>query len=242
VSEPLQALIRYRLERAQKSLNDARLLADAESWNTCVTRPPTGVQCPHNLAEELCGMTVKQSRILMEEVTDLLELNEARAQDERFEHNWAWFEAHAAEIYAAHRGKCVCIAGGELFVADTPEEALALASAAHPDDNGRFTRLIPQERMPRVYADQWHVAWCDDGLIRPVIHAEIQARDGSWIKAPLLLDTGADRTVFSTDILTALRLQPVVAETRLGGVGGVASAILVETRIRLTYENHKTSQ
>jgi hypothetical protein len=82
----------------------------------------------------------------------------------------------------------------------------------------------------------WHV--CDDGIIRPVIRAEIQAHDGSWVKAPLLLDTGADRTVFSTDILTALRLQPVVAETRLGGVGGVASAIIVETRIRLTHENN----
>ena len=38
MSEPLEALIRYRLERAQESLNDARVLADAESWNTCVNR------------------------------------------------------------------------------------------------------------------------------------------------------------------------------------------------------------
>ena len=38
MSEPLEALIRYRLERAQESLADARLLADAESWNTCVNR------------------------------------------------------------------------------------------------------------------------------------------------------------------------------------------------------------
>ena len=38
MSEPLEALIRYRLERAQESLDDARLLADAESWNTCVNR------------------------------------------------------------------------------------------------------------------------------------------------------------------------------------------------------------
>jgi len=38
LSEPLEALIRYRLERAQESLADARLLADAESWNTCVNR------------------------------------------------------------------------------------------------------------------------------------------------------------------------------------------------------------
>ena len=82
----------------------------------------------------------------MEEVTDPVELNKAWAQDERFERNWAWFEAHAAEIYAAHRGKCICIAGAELFVADTPEEAPAVAIAAQPDDNGRFTRLIPHEK------------------------------------------------------------------------------------------------
>ena len=38
MSEPLEALIRYRLERAQESLADARLLADVASWNTCVNR------------------------------------------------------------------------------------------------------------------------------------------------------------------------------------------------------------
>ena len=58
----------------------------------------------------------------------------------------------------------------------------------------------------------WHM--CDDGIIRPVMPVEIQARDGSWVKAPLLVDTGADRTVFSTDILQALRLQPVGAESQ----------------------------
>ena len=98
-------------------------------------------------------MTMKQPPIIMEEVTDPVELQKAREQDERFERNWAWFEAHAAEIYAQHRGKCICIAGEELFVADTPEEALALAVSAHPNDDSRFTRLIPQEKIARIYAD-----------------------------------------------------------------------------------------
>ncbi|MDH3599122.1 MAG: hypothetical protein OEU26_05720 [Candidatus Tectomicrobia bacterium] len=103
-------------------------------------------------------MTIKQPQIVMEEVSDPDELEQARAQDARFARNWAWFEVHAADIYATHRGKCICIAGEELFVADTPEEALTLAMAAHPNDDGRFTRLIPLERMPRVYADQRCVA------------------------------------------------------------------------------------
>jgi hypothetical protein len=94
----------------------------------------------------------------MEEMLDPVELQKARAQDERFERNWVWCEAHATEIYAAHRGKCICVAGEELFAADTLEEALAMAISAHPDDDGRFTRLIPQENIARIYADQWHVA------------------------------------------------------------------------------------
>ena len=82
----------------------------------------------------------------------------------------------------------------------------------------------------------WHV--CDDGVIRPVMRGEIQARDGSWVKAPFLLDTGADRTVLSADILPALYFQPVTTESHLGGVGGVVHATVIETRIRLTRENN----
>jgi hypothetical protein len=103
-------------------------------------------------------MISKSSPIVLEEVTDPQELQKARAQDARFARNWAWFEAHAAEIYATHRGKCICVAGEEVFVANTPEEVLAKAITAHPEDNGRFTRLIPEERLARVYADQWHMA------------------------------------------------------------------------------------
>lgn len=38
MTEPLETLIHYRLERAQESLEDARLLAAADRWNACVNR------------------------------------------------------------------------------------------------------------------------------------------------------------------------------------------------------------
>ena len=91
--------------------------------------------------------------IVMEEVTDPVELAKARAQRERFDRNAAWLQAHASEVYPRYRGKCICIAGEELFVADTPEEAWALALAAHPDDDGRFMRYIPREKLARIYAN-----------------------------------------------------------------------------------------
>jgi hypothetical protein len=96
-------------------------------------------------------MTVaNQNSISMNAVTDPAELERARAQDERFERNWAWFDAHAAEIYHKYRGKCICIAEQELFVADTIQEVLALAGAAHPGDDGRFTRYIPREHYYKI--------------------------------------------------------------------------------------------
>jgi hypothetical protein len=91
--------------------------------------------------------------LVMEEITDIAELAKARAQRERFDRNTAWLQANATEVYRNYRGKCICVAGEELFAADTPEQALALATTAHPDDDGRFLRYIPGEKLDRVYAN-----------------------------------------------------------------------------------------
>jgi len=90
----------------------------------------------------------------MREVTDAAERAKARRQREQFDRNSAWLQAHVSEIYAEHRGKCICIAGGQLFVADTAKEAIAQATAAHPDDEGWFRRYIPKEKAARIYCRQ----------------------------------------------------------------------------------------
>ena len=99
-------------------------------------------------------MTNKAPAVMMEEVTDPQQLAEARARRARFDRNEAWLQTHVAEIYRCHRGKYVCIAGEELFVADTPDTADASGKSAHPEDDGRFVRYIPKEKLPRVYANQ----------------------------------------------------------------------------------------
>ena len=81
---------------------------------------------------------------------------------------------------------------------------------------------------------QW--LWCDDGIVRPAIRGEILADDGSWKTFEFLVDTGADRTVFSAATLAKLSLQPVTAEEGISGLGGRAASVLVETQIRLTRE------
>jgi hypothetical protein len=89
--------------------------------------------------------------ITMEVISDPVEVAQARVRQQRFERNWDWLEAHASEVYS-HRGKYICIAGQQLFVGDTVQEVLAQARAAHPEDDGRFTRYIPKERGARIYA------------------------------------------------------------------------------------------
>jgi hypothetical protein len=98
-------------------------------------------------------MADQQVPITIVEVTDSDEIAKARAQDERFARNSAWLQMHATEIYTQYRGKCICIAGEELFIADTPEETLRQARAAHPEEDGSILiRYIPREKVSRIYA------------------------------------------------------------------------------------------
>ena len=76
-----------------------------------------------------------------------------------------------------------------------------------------------------------------DGIVRPIVWAEVLGADGAWIKVPFLLDTGADRTVISAGVLHLLNLQGVQPLDRIGGVGGIVNSVDVATRIRLTRDD-----
>jgi len=91
--------------------------------------------------------------LIMEEVTDPVELASGKERRERFDRNVGWLQARAQEVYSQHRGLHICVAGEELFVAGTAAEALAQARDAHPEDDGLFLRYIPREKVARIYAD-----------------------------------------------------------------------------------------
>ncbi len=100
-------------------------------------------------------MALQPIQITMEEMTDPEEIARAQAQWAQADRNSAWLEAHATEIYRTYRGKFIVVAGEELFVGDTWEEADALAQAAHPEDKGSLARYIYPKKMIRIYAHQW---------------------------------------------------------------------------------------
>lgn len=92
-----------------------------------------------------------ENPIMMEIENDPVIWADAATRQAMFERNWAWLESNAAEVYS-HRGKFICIAGQELFVGDSVDDVLHAAMTAHPGDQGRFTRYIPAQNIPRIYA------------------------------------------------------------------------------------------
>ena len=78
---------------------------------------------------------------------------------------------------------------------------------------------------------------CADGIVRPIVRAKILGADGAWQSAVFLLDTGADRTVLSANVLNLLDLPCVQPEDRIGGVGGLVDSVDVTTQIRLARDD-----
>jgi hypothetical protein len=78
---------------------------------------------------------------------------------------------------------------------------------------------------------EWYV--CDDGETRPVFRGEVRAADRSWVPTEFLADTGADQTTLTTLVWSALGLESAGDAGRVSGLGGLASATLVESALRL---------
>jgi hypothetical protein len=80
----------------------------------------------------------------------------------------------------------------------------------------------------------WHV--CDDGIVRPVLAGEVNDAAGRWRALHLLVDSGADQTVLSADVLHTLGVDTSAPSAAVEGVGGRANIITLETKLRLFRE------
>jgi hypothetical protein len=97
-------------------------------------------------------MCESRYNLQLEEVTDPDEIARHREVAEAGRRNSDWLEAHWGDLLPGARGRFVAVAGQQAFVAHTPEEAIALAKAAHPDDPGLLIRYVIPQRGWRVYA------------------------------------------------------------------------------------------
>jgi hypothetical protein len=81
---------------------------------------------------------------------------------------------------------------------------------------------------------RWHPG--KDGIWRPLIEGEVQTVQGRWRTVDFLVDTGADQTAFSADIVRLLGLPVTATPYRLEGLGGRVRLEEVETTIHLFQE------
>lgn len=101
------------------------------------------------------GTGLSTPSVVMLEQVELTPAEHAAAVARRVTYlaNGEWAARHAADIGHTCAGRFVCIAGGELFVADTPAEAHALANTAHPDEVGAtYSMRVPDQQRPKIYA------------------------------------------------------------------------------------------
>src|SRR5262245_48740086 len=93
-----------------------------------------------------------------------------------------------------------------------------------------FATYVPiQAHVYMLIVGEWQLF--DDGATRPTVRAKALNSDGNLVTADFLIDSGADRTVFSAALLAQLRLPTNSAQPgfALGGIGGTTESVLVTT-------------
>lgn len=97
---------------------------------------------------------MSEPRIIIEDVTDPDAIARIVSQHEHARRNSAWLQAHWSDLLPQARGRHLAVAGAQAFIADRPEEAWAMAMAAHPEDDGGLLQYVRPEQGPRIYADR----------------------------------------------------------------------------------------
>ena len=85
----------------------------------------------------------------------------------------------------------------------------------------------------------WTTRCSGHGENRRILRAKLRTGRGTAVTEQFLVDTGADRTVFTAALLQqlALSVQPAPADDRLLGIGGAAAYVMVDRIIELTRDD-----
>ena len=75
-----------------------------------------------------------------------------------------------------------------------------------------------------LISGEWYLF--PDDILRPVLRGEVLSASGEWISVPVLVDTGADRTVLTAAVLSASTLPVLGAEEAISGLGGVVDSVI----------------
>ena len=82
---------------------------------------------------------------------------------------------------------------------------------------------------------QWRID--DRGVAEPILVGRLLSSFGEWLQVPFLIDTGAERTLLSPDILEALGFVATPSRHQFVGLGGAVDVWTVQTKLRLDLDS-----
>ena len=93
-----------------------------------------------------------------------------------------------------------------------------------------------------VIDGQWRI--CDDGVGRPAIQVLVGGAAGSQLAAYFLVDSCADRSVLSADLMKRLGVSFTAppAELIFQGIGGLSDFVLLETVLEFAAQDGTTAR
>jgi hypothetical protein len=77
---------------------------------------------------------------------------------------------------------------------------------------------------------------CNDGIIRPTVVGRVRTGERRWRQVRFLVDSGADWTMFSLDVVRRLRTTLEPADFGIAGIGGTHDVSAISTLIRFPCE------
>ena len=101
---------------------------------------------------------MNEPKFIIEEVIDPVEIARHRACQEKFQRNSDWLQKHWDSVLPQARGRFLAVADQQPFIADTLDQVLAMAKAAHPDDEGLLAQYVFPAGGPRIYGNRWRMA------------------------------------------------------------------------------------
>ena len=99
-------------------------------------------------------MNSEQPNIIIEEVSDPLDIARHLEQESQFARNLDWVKSHWDDLAPRAVGKFVAVAGQEAFIADTALGARQWVNSAHPEDRGAWVYFMRPGAGPRSYANR----------------------------------------------------------------------------------------
>jgi uncharacterized protein YbdZ (MbtH family) len=123
---------------------------------------------------------MNENAVTLELATDPAEISPALAYDRRLKRNLDYLNAHWDDLRPRECGRSVAVVGQELFIADTYQEAMDLARAAHPDDDAAWCRCVPMMNENLVMFD---VETDPEQLARSREQDQRAERNSDWLQA-----------------------------------------------------------